>query len=108
MGMAALFPRGARLLLANGYLATIPLGFQMVVVPLYLSRAGLDPAFFLWMQVVSGGLLATLAPVWSSGSASTGSGALRRWSRSHPRPASVRAMAHRSPIERVLVPVRTG
>lgn len=52
--MVHLFPAGARLLLANGYLATVPLGFQMVVVPLYLARAGLDPAFIGLLFTVSG------------------------------------------------------
>lgn len=50
----ALAPRGTRLLLANGYLATVPLGFQMVVIPLYLSRAGFDPAFIGLLFTVSG------------------------------------------------------
>lgn len=49
-----MFPAGARLLLANGYLATVPLGFQMVIVPLYLSRAGFDPAFIGLLFTVSG------------------------------------------------------
>ncbi|MBI2764692.1 MAG: MFS transporter [Chloroflexi bacterium] len=52
--MSALFPRGARLLLANGYLATVPMGFLMVVVPLYLARAGLEPAFIGLLFTVSG------------------------------------------------------
>ncbi len=63
MAMAALFPHGARLLLANGYLATIPLGFQMVVVPLYLTRAGLDPAFIGLLFTVSGLVTSALVAV---------------------------------------------
>ncbi|MBI2982948.1 MAG: MFS transporter, partial [Chloroflexi bacterium] len=63
MRIAALFPRGARLLLANGYLATVPLGFQMVIVPLYLSRAGLDPAFIGLLFTVSGLMTAGLVAV---------------------------------------------
>ena len=52
--MASLFPRGARLLLLNGYLATVPMGFLMVVVPLYLARAGLEPAFIGLLYAISG------------------------------------------------------
>lgn len=61
--MVHLFPPGARLLLANGYLATVPLGFQMVVVPLYLSRAGLDPAFIGLLFTVSGLVTSALVAV---------------------------------------------
>ncbi|MGH2450712.1 MAG: MFS transporter [Candidatus Limnocylindria bacterium] len=64
-GLAALFPRGSRLLLANGYLATVPMGFLMVVVPLYLARAGLEPAFIGLLYTVSG--LVTSALVAASG-----------------------------------------
>lgn len=58
-----MFPAGARLLLANGYLATVPLGFQMVIVPLYLSRAGFDPAFIGLLFTVSGLVTAGLVAV---------------------------------------------
>lgn len=61
--MVHLFPAGARLLLANGYLATVPLGFQMVVVPLYLARAGLDPAFIGLLFSVSGLVTSALVAV---------------------------------------------
>ncbi|MBM4433961.1 MAG: MFS transporter [Chloroflexi bacterium] len=61
--MVHLFPPGARLLLANGYLATVPLGFQMVVVPLYLARAGLDPAFIGLLFTVSGLVTSALVAV---------------------------------------------
>jgi len=61
--LSALFPRGARLLLLNGYLATIHLGFQMVVIPLYLSRAGLEPAFIGLLFTVSGIVTAGLVAV---------------------------------------------
>lgn len=61
--LVAMFPAGARLLLANGYLATVPLGFQMVIVPLYLSRAGFDPAFIGLLFTVSGLVTAGLVAV---------------------------------------------
>lgn len=61
--MSGLFPAGARLLLANGYLATVPLGFQMVVIPLYLTRAGFDPAFIGLLFTVSGLVTSALVAV---------------------------------------------
>ena len=63
--LRALFPRGSRLLLANGYVATVPMGFLMVVVPLYLARAGIEPAFIGLLYTVSG--LVTSALVAASG-----------------------------------------
>jgi MFS family permease len=38
----------------NGYLATVPMGFLMVVVPLYLVRAGLEPVFIGLLYTISG------------------------------------------------------
>lgn len=61
--MSGLFPAGARLLLANGYLATVPLGFQMVVIPLYLTRAGFDPAFIGLLFTISGLVTSALVAV---------------------------------------------
>lgn len=52
--IASAFPRGARLLLLNGYVATVPMGFLLVVVPLYLARAGLEPAFIGILFAISG------------------------------------------------------
>lgn len=52
--MTALFPRGTRLLLLNSYLATVPMGFLMVVIPLYLARIGFAPAFIGLLFVISG------------------------------------------------------
>ncbi len=63
--LQGLFPRGTRLLLANSYLATVPMGFLMVVVPLYLARAGLEPAFIGLLYMVSG--LVTAGLVAASG-----------------------------------------
>lgn len=50
----ALFPRGTRLLLLNGYLASLPMGFLMVVMPLYLARVGFEPAFIGLLYAISG------------------------------------------------------
>ncbi|HUP51638.1 MAG TPA: MFS transporter [Longimicrobiales bacterium] len=61
--MSGLFPAGARLLLANGYLATVPLGFQMVVFPLYMTRAGFDPAFIGLLFTISGLVTSALVAV---------------------------------------------
>lgn len=61
--MSGLFPAGARLLLANGYLATVPLGFQMVVIPLYLTRAGFDPGFIGLLFTISGLVTSALVAV---------------------------------------------
>lgn len=53
-------PRGTRLLLASMYLATVPMGYLIVVLPLYLSRAGLEPPFIGLLYTVSGVVTAAL------------------------------------------------
>jgi len=37
-------PPGTRLLLASSFVSTVPMGYLLVVLPLYLVRAGIDPA----------------------------------------------------------------
>ncbi len=62
--MNALFsqyaPRGTRLLLASSFLATVPLGYLIVVLPLYLSRAGIEPAVIGGFYTASGAMTALL------------------------------------------------
>ena len=53
-------PPGTRLLLASMYLATVPMGYLVVVLPLYLTRAGLEPPFIGLLYTVSGLVSATL------------------------------------------------
>lgn len=53
-------PRGTRLLLASMYLATVPMGYLVVVLPLYLARAGLEPPFIGLLYTVSGIVSAAL------------------------------------------------
>ncbi|MDE3102595.1 MAG: MFS transporter [Chloroflexota bacterium] len=52
--LASFAPPGTRLLLLNSFLATVPMGFLMVVVPLYLARIGHEPAFIGLLFVISG------------------------------------------------------
>jgi hypothetical protein len=40
-------PPGTRLLLASSFVSTVPMGYLLVVLPLYLDRAGIQPAW-LW------------------------------------------------------------
>ncbi|HEV8669919.1 MAG TPA: MFS transporter [Candidatus Limnocylindria bacterium] len=47
-------PPGARLLLASSFVATVPMGYLLVVLPLYLDRAGIQPAFIGLLYTVSG------------------------------------------------------
>jgi MFS family permease len=47
-------PPGTRLLLANSFVATVPMGYLLVVLPLYLVRAGIQPAFIGLLFTVSG------------------------------------------------------
>ena len=47
-------PPGTRLLLANSFVSTVPMGYLLVVLPLYLVRAGIDPAFVGLLYTVSG------------------------------------------------------
>ena len=58
--IAGYVPRGTRLLLASMYLATIPMGYLIVVLPLYLARAGLEPTFIGLLYTVSGIVTAAL------------------------------------------------
>ncbi len=47
-------PPGTRLLLASSFVATVPMGYLLVVLPLYLVRAGIEPAFIGVLYTVSG------------------------------------------------------
>lgn len=53
-------PRGTRLLLASSFLSTLPLGYLIVVLPLYLARAGLEPAIIGSLYTASGAMTALL------------------------------------------------
>ena len=53
-------PRGTRLLLASSFLATVPLGYLIVVLPLYLARAGIEPAVIGGFYTASGAMTALL------------------------------------------------
>ena len=52
--------RGTRLLLASSFLATVPLGYLIVVLPLYLARAGIEPAVIGGFYTASGAMTALL------------------------------------------------
>ncbi len=47
-------PSGTRLLLASSFVSTVPMGYLLVVLPLYLDRAGIQPAFIGLLYAVSG------------------------------------------------------
>src|SRR5512132_3115345 len=47
-------PPGTRLLLASAFVSTVPMGYLLVVLPLYLVRAGIEPAFIGLLYPVSG------------------------------------------------------
>ena len=47
-------PAGTRLLLASSFVSTVPMGYLLVVLPLYLDRAGIQPAFIGLLYTVSG------------------------------------------------------
>ncbi len=47
-------PPGRRLLLASSFVSTVPVGYLLVVLPLYLDRAGIQPAFIGRLYTVSG------------------------------------------------------
>jgi MFS family permease len=47
-------PPGTRLLLASSFVSTVPMGYLLVVLPLYLDRAGIQPAFIGLLYTVSG------------------------------------------------------
>jgi len=47
-------PPGTRLLLASSFVATVSMGYLLVVLPLYLDRAGIQPAFIGLLYTVSG------------------------------------------------------
>ena len=53
-------PRGTRLLLLSSFLATVPLGYLIVVLPLYLARAGIEPAVIGGFYTASGAMAALL------------------------------------------------
>ncbi|HYK99462.1 MAG TPA: MFS transporter [Candidatus Acidoferrales bacterium] len=53
-------PRGTRLLLTSSFLATVPLGYLIVVLPLYLARAGIEPAIIGGFYTASGAMTAVL------------------------------------------------
>src|SRR5689334_309723 len=53
-------PRGTRLLLTSSFLATVPLGYLIVVLPLYLARAGIEPAVIGGFYTASGAMTALL------------------------------------------------
>jgi MFS family permease len=53
-------PRGTRLLLLSSFLATVPLGYLIVVLPLYLARAGIEPAVIGGFYTASGAMTALL------------------------------------------------
>ncbi|HKY50840.1 MAG TPA: MFS transporter [Candidatus Limnocylindria bacterium] len=47
-------PPGTRLLLASSFVSTVPMGYLLVVLPLYLDRAGIEPTFIGLLYTVSG------------------------------------------------------
>jgi MFS family permease len=53
-------PRGTRLLLLSSFLATVPLGYLIVVLPLYLARVGIEPAIIGGFYTASGAMAALL------------------------------------------------
>ena len=53
-------PRGTRLLLASSFLASVPLGYLIVVLPLYLARAGIEPVVIGGFYTASGAMTALL------------------------------------------------
>jgi MFS family permease len=57
-------PPGTRLLLASSFVSTVPMGYLLVVLPLYLDRAGIQPAFIGLLYTVSG-LVAALIVAFS-------------------------------------------
>jgi len=53
-------PPGTRLLLASSFVASVPLGYLIVVLPLYLARAGIEPAVIGGFYTASGAMTALL------------------------------------------------
>lgn len=53
-------PRGTRLLFASMVLATVPTGYLLVVLPLYLARVGIEPAIIGGFYTASGAMTAAL------------------------------------------------
>src|ERR1700716_4721113 len=47
-------PPGTRLMLASSFVSTVPMGYLLVVLPLYLDRAGIQPTFIGLLYTVSG------------------------------------------------------
>jgi MFS family permease len=68
-------PAGTRLLLLSSFLVSVPLGYLLVVLPLYLARAGIEPAVIGGFYTASGAMTALLVAF---------SGVLAdRWGRRH-------------------------
>jgi MFS family permease len=53
-------PRGTRLLFLSSFIASVPLGYLLVVLPLYLARAGIEPAVIGGFYTASGAMTALL------------------------------------------------
>ncbi|HZP95777.1 MAG TPA: MFS transporter [Candidatus Limnocylindria bacterium] len=53
-------PRGTRLLLLSMFASTLPAGYLLVVLPLYLARAGIEPAVIGGLYTASGAMTAIL------------------------------------------------
>ena len=53
-------PPGTRLLLASSFLVSVPLGYLIVVLPLYLAHAGIEPAVIGGFYTASGAMTALL------------------------------------------------
>ena len=63
MAVSSYLPRGTRLLLLSSFLATMPFGYLIVVVPLYLSRLGVEPAVIGGMYTASGTVSAVFVAI---------------------------------------------
>jgi MFS family permease len=53
-------PRGTRLLFLSSFVVSVPLGYLLVVLPLYLARAGIEPAVIGGFYTASGAMTALL------------------------------------------------
>src|SRR5687767_3456993 len=53
-------PRGTRLLFLSSFVSSVPLGYLLVVLPLYLARAGIEPAVIGGFYTASGAMTALL------------------------------------------------
>src|ERR1041385_2280537 len=63
MDFASYAPRGTRLLLFSSVLASVPFGYLVVVVPLYLARLGVEPSVIGAMYTASGTVAAVLVAI---------------------------------------------